>query len=201
MTVQARSLSTALSRSAGIGGVLLVVLMLAGCGSAAGDAPVSAEPTIDGPSDTFQLTSSDADPDGYLPPTAQGDVTPYCPGGENVSPSLEWIGAPDGTESFVLLMTDRSFNDYSHWVVTNIPADTSALLPAKSGAITEGVVGSNARAAGGYIGPCIAGRAYDYTLYSLDTTIDGDASTTASEAASLMDGHILGTATVQLKRH
>jgi Raf kinase inhibitor-like YbhB/YbcL family protein len=201
MSVHARSLSTALSLSVGVGGALLVLLVLAGCGSAPVDAPVSAEPTAEGPSDTFQLTSSDADSDGYLPPSAQGDITPYCPGGENVSPSLEWIGAPDGTESFVLLMTDRSFNNYSHWVVTNIPADTAALLPVKDGAIAEGVVGSNARSAGGYIGPCIADRAYEYTLYALDTMIDGDASTTASEATALMDGHVLGTATVQLKRH
>jgi Raf kinase inhibitor-like YbhB/YbcL family protein len=201
MTVHTRSFSTILSRSTGIGGAALVILLLAGCGSAPVDAPQSLEPTVDGPSDTFQLTSSDADSDGYLPSSAQGDITPYCPGGENVSPSLEWIGAPDDTESFVLLMTDPSFNNYSHWVVTDIPADTTALSPAKNGAIDGGVVGSNARADGGYIGPCIADRAYDYTLYALDTTIDGDASTTASDVTTLMDGHILGTATVQLKRH
>jgi Raf kinase inhibitor-like YbhB/YbcL family protein len=50
--------------------------------------------------------------------------------GGNVSPALSWSGAPAGTKSFALMVHDPDAptgSGWWHWVVYNIPADTSSL--------------------------------------------------------------------------
>lgn len=52
-------------------------------------------------------------------------------GGENISPALQWSGAPAGTKSFVLVMHDPDAptgSGFWHWVVYNIPADATGLV-------------------------------------------------------------------------
>jgi Raf kinase inhibitor-like YbhB/YbcL family protein len=78
--------------------------------------------------------------------------------GEDLSPHLEWTGAPAATRSFVLLCDDPDAPDgvWRHWAVYDIPGDQSTL--------PEGVgqekVGSRLKQAVndfqriGYGGPC-----------------------------------------------
>ncbi|MBL8480795.1 MAG: YbhB/YbcL family Raf kinase inhibitor-like protein [Rhodocyclaceae bacterium] len=52
-----------------------------------------------------------------------------CEGG-NVSPALEWKGAPQGTKSFALTVYDPDAptgSGWWHWLVINIPATTTQL--------------------------------------------------------------------------
>jgi hypothetical protein len=78
-----------------------------------------------GPAAAMTLTSQDLK-DGAAMPAAH--IYPRC-GGGNVSPQLSWAGAPKGTQSFVVTMIDLSVppNDWSHWIVVNLPLATSTL--------------------------------------------------------------------------
>ena len=52
-----------------------------------------------------------------------------CTGG-NLSPALQWSGAPDGTKSFVVTLYDpdaTSGSGWWHWVLYNIPANITEL--------------------------------------------------------------------------
>ena len=77
------------------------------------------------PASAMTLTSQDLT-DGAPMPAVH--IYPRC-GGRNVSPQLGWAGPPKGTRSFVVTMIDHNAppNDWSHWIVVNLPPSTSAL--------------------------------------------------------------------------
>ena len=86
---------------------------------------------------------------------------------ENVSPPLDWEGAPDGTRSFALSFVDLHpvARDYVHWLVADIS------LPLRS--LPEGAA---SKASGWteikpYVGPFPPSGTHDYefTLYALPT--------------------------------
>ena len=65
--------------------------------------------------------------------------------GRNMSPALSWSDAPAGTKSFALLVHDPDAptgSGWWHWVVYNIPADTTS-LPADA---TAAFIGFNVKA-------------------------------------------------------
>ena len=172
---------------------LLVVAALSGCAYPAG---FYAEPDPG-----LVLSAPELDADGYLPDSARGNLEQYCADGDNVSPLLEWTGVPEGTESFILLMTDPHYSSYDHWVVTGIPGDATELTAAADGLVEVGVVGTNSRGPGDYVGPCRSDSPYRYTLYALDAEIAGTPETTLDEATALMDGHVLAKASVEAMTH
>jgi Raf kinase inhibitor-like YbhB/YbcL family protein len=120
----------------------------------------------------MSLTSADLKP-GATIPTAH--IYPRC-GGENVSPSLSWSGAPDATKSFVLTMIDVDVKpaQWSHWIVVNLPAAVNSLargatsLPSHATAIVSNF-GDAA-----YAGPCPPKGSglhhYQFTIWALPTS-------------------------------
>lgn len=53
----------------------------------------------------------------------------YAKDGDNLSPPLEWAGAPEETRSFALLVEDPDApsGTFLHWAVYDIPADRTGL--------------------------------------------------------------------------
>jgi Raf kinase inhibitor-like YbhB/YbcL family protein len=85
------------------------------------------------PTGGFALTSPDV-AQGRKMAAAQIFNSFGCTG-QNVSPALNWSHAPQGTQSFALLVHDPDAptgSGWWHWVVYNIPANASA-LPAGAG--------------------------------------------------------------------
>lgn len=167
-------------------GIFAGVLLLAGVGSAA----------------ALELKSSDIAPGATI-----ADKFVFkgfgCEGG-NVSPALEWSGAPEGTKSFALLVHDPDAPTggagFWHWVVTDIPADVSSL---KQGAAVPAGAKEIATDFGapGYGGPCPPKgdkpHHYNFTIYALKVAkLDLPPNATASLTGFMVNANALGKATL-----
>ncbi|MBV1700317.1 MAG: YbhB/YbcL family Raf kinase inhibitor-like protein [Hyphomicrobiales bacterium] len=128
--------------------------------------------------------------------------------GENISPQVGWKNAPEGTQSFALMVHDPDAPTggagFWHWVVVNIPASTSQ-LPEGAGAM--GGEGLPAGAAmiptdygiAAYGGPCPpvgdAPHHYNFTVYALKVPkLDLPANATASLTGFMIHMNMLGKA-------
>ena len=124
----------------------------------------------------------------------------YTCDGKNNSPPLSWSKPPAGTKSFALIVDDPDSpgGTWTHWVVFDLPADTSELSEdaAKSqfasGAVKEGL---NDFKHIGYGGPCPpAGKSHRYMfkVYALDTVLGLKSGASKKEVEAAMVKHILG---------
>jgi hypothetical protein len=126
---------------------------------------------------------------------------------KNISPPLAWNGAPRNAASLVLIVDDPDApaGVWTHWVVFDLPADSSGLP--ESASKTEPVAGNAKQGVNdfkkvGYSGPCPpAGKQHRYffKIYALDITLglQPGASRKAVEAAMtkhiLAQGQFMGT--------
>jgi hypothetical protein len=129
----------------------------------------------------------------------------YTCKGENVSPELNWKGAPPKTQSFALIVDDPDAptQTWVHWVVYNIPIqvrqESGSVYELLEGfprdeKLTNGIVqGSNDFKNIGYDGPCPPSGAHRYYfhLYALDTVLNLAAGATKPLLLSRMKGHVL----------
>jgi len=125
--------------------------------------------------------------------------------GADTSPALAWTGAPSGTQSFAVVLTDASIS-LTHWVIYDIPAPTTGLpadvekLYAPSNVLgahqTESIQASTV----GYSGPCppMQAHIYQFAVYALDTAqLPGtSASTMRPEAIAEIQAHRLDSGTL-----
>ena len=96
-------------------------------------------------------------------------------GGENISPPLQWEGAPEGAKSFALSCYDPHpvARNWVHWPVINIPSTVHALPEGASGkAMPTGAVELvNSFGFTGYGGPQpppgTGDHPYMFTVYAL----------------------------------
>jgi Raf kinase inhibitor-like YbhB/YbcL family protein len=115
----------------------------------------------------------------------------------NKSPELDWVGAPEGTASFVLIMEDPDGDNWSHWVIFNLGANIEGLGvdQPKMADIGDGVKqGTNSFMDIGYDGPSPPSGIHHYYfhLYALDTMLALNGGATREQVRSAMQGHILG---------
>ena len=124
-----------------------------------------------------------------------GETIPkrYTCDGEDVSPPLTWGEAPEGTHAWVLMMDDPDapMGTWVHWVLYDLPAETTA-LPA--GAQGVGTLGRNSWGRNDYGGPCPPPgkpHRYFFRLYALDAPLGLPPGATKAQVERAMQGHIL----------
>jgi len=143
----------------------------------------------------FKISSPAFAPNGSIP-------SQYTCEGADLSPPLEWTGAPDGTRSFALIVDDPDAPDpakpqrvYVHWVAYNIPASTTKLPEnaAKTGLPRGAMHGTNDWGKQTYGGPCppIGRHRYFFKLYELDNELTNLSSPSKADLERAMKGHIL----------
>lgn len=140
----------------------------------------------------FTLTSRAFDAGGPIPRRFTCD-------GENVSPDLEWSGAPEGTRAFVLVVTDPDARDFVHWLVYDLPgAPAGELSLAVSTAADAPTQGTNDFGKRGYGGPCPPSGTHHYrfALSALDIVPEVSGTPRVHDLRAAMAGHVLAETTL-----
>jgi Raf kinase inhibitor-like YbhB/YbcL family protein len=141
----------------------------------------------------FQLFSSAFPEGGFIPGlhTCQG---------ADLSPSLEWSGAPAETRSFAMALEDPDApaGVWCHWLLFDIGSKIHNLAQGfRPGSL--GISGTNDFGNSGYGGPCPpkgnGPHRYFFKLYALDVhTLGLPAGIKRTELLQALKGHILGEA-------
>lgn len=137
--------------------------------------------------DHFLLSSPDFSNNELIP----NQFTCY---GQNIQPTLQWVGTPEKTKSLVLIVEDPDAPNPPkvHWLLFNIPATTTALISNKP--LPEGtLVGFNSMEQQAYYGPCPPKGSHHYlfTLYALKKPLTVNSNVHREDIINAMDGLIL----------
>jgi Raf kinase inhibitor-like YbhB/YbcL family protein len=144
----------------------------------------------------FALHTTAFSPGGEIP-------RKYTCSGENVSPPLDWSGAPPQARCLALIVDDPDApaGTWTHWILWNIPANTSSLpeaVPPTQESLPGGArQGRNDFGRIGYGGPCPPpGRPHRYffRLYALGAALDLKPGASRSELEAAMNPHVLAHA-------
>ena len=122
--------------------------------------------------------------------------------GDDVSPPLEWAGAPAGTRAFALMVDDPDApsGHFTHWLVSDMGADRGSLAEDEvpNGGATEG---ANDFGRIGYGGPCPprghGPHRYQFHVFALAQPLQLSRGFTRRDFDKALRGHVLGTAVVK----
>jgi hypothetical protein len=154
----------------------------------------------------FTLTSTDVHA-GQMMASAQVFKGMDCTG-SNMSPAMQWKGAPAGAKSFALTLYDPDAptgSGWWHWVVYNIPASATKLASgagSAGGTLPAGTTQGNTDfGAPGYGGACPPKgdkpHHYIFTLYALDTDkLDLPPTATAAYVSFNLHAHTVAKTTL-----
>jgi hypothetical protein len=131
---------------------------------------------------------------------SEGEVIPekYTCDDRDISPPLSWTGVPEEARSLVLIFDDPDApaGTWVHWVVFDIPPDTSGLdegIPPDESLADSSRQGVNDFGDFGYGGPCPPSgtHRYYFKLYALDKVLELSGRVTKDTLLKDMKGHIL----------
>ncbi|MDQ2947103.1 MAG: YbhB/YbcL family Raf kinase inhibitor-like protein [Acidobacteriota bacterium] len=117
----------------------------------------------------------------------------YTCDGQNVSPPLNWSGAPENTKSMAIVADDPDApsGTFTHWVLYDLPAKTAVLMEGSSGGGKEGVNGFKKTGYGGLCPPPNGAHRYFFHVYALDIDSLGNPALTKQDVTATMKAHIL----------
>jgi Raf kinase inhibitor-like YbhB/YbcL family protein len=124
----------------------------------------------------------------------------YTADGKNISPSLSWQEPPKGTKSFVIIVDDPDApaGVWTHWIVYNIPPDTTSLKEgiSRDKKLPDGSLqGKNSGGHIGYDGPAPPkGKTHRYffNIFALNTVLKAPPGANKKTIESLMERHVIG---------
>ena len=140
----------------------------------------------------FIITSSAFGPDEAIPRRSTCD-------GADESPHLAWSGAPEGTRSLVLIVTDPDARDFVHWLAYGVAGAPSGGLATGISASAEAPgQGRNDFGKRGYGGPCPPSGTHHYrfSLSALDNVPELSGTPTLRDLRAAMRGHVLAETTL-----
>ena len=184
-------MKTVLWMLAGIGILSILAFVLRGL--LAQRAEASYHSALDG---SLQLSSPAFENRGRIPAELSCE-------GVGGSPPLHWSNVPEGTRSFVLIVTDVDIPsprlhlmEFVHWVLYDLPGGTRALearISLDELARLEAVMGRNGYGQRQYVSPCpVSGtHHYVYRLYALDVEALQPRTDSKGGVIKAMEGHIL----------
>jgi hypothetical protein len=119
--------------------------------------------------------------------------------GEDLSPALLWTGGPTGTRSFAVICDDPDApaGTWVHWVIFNIPADSTGLsedVPRVERLRDGSVQGRNSWGRVGHNGPSPPPgkpHRYYFKVYALDAVLALDSKAKKEDLVRAMKGHVL----------
>jgi len=119
---------------------------------------------------------------------------------KNLSPEFSWTNPPAHTKSFALVLADPDAPGgiWYHWLLYNIPANSTEILQGMEKLPPGTLSGKNSWGKSVYNGPCPPkGTVHNYvfTLYALDTMLKLPAGADAKTLFAAMKGHVLKTLT------
>ena len=141
----------------------------------------------------FRLTSTAFESSGPIPAR-------YTCSGDDISPPLQWSGAPKKTVAYALICDDPDAprGTWVHWVAYNIPADCLSLPEAMpTGASLQAPVkltqGTNSSDKTGYQGPCPPSgtHRYFFKLYALEKDVTLKPGATKAELLDQLKNNII----------
>jgi hypothetical protein len=118
---------------------------------------------------------------------------------QNLSPALQWSGAPPAAQSLALICDDPDapMGVWVHWVVYDLPPATAGLAegvpnsPELANGVKQGLNGSRRAGYDGPAPPPGKPHRYFFKLYALDLKPDLKPGLTKDDLIKAMDGHIL----------
>ena len=176
--------------------IILVILLLVGCTARSGGSTLALDVSLPaGESETevveMKLTSSAFEENGMMADKYTYSLGSQC-SGENFSPSLAWSQPPEGTSTLLLTMIDPDGGNWVHWLLFNIPPETTSLEEVVGGP-QAGTRGRNDFGKLGYGGPCPPSgtHRYVFTLYALDVSLDLEEGAVLKTTLNQNEGHVL----------
>jgi len=142
------------------------------------------------------------------PTLKNGETIPqdYTADGRNVSPALQWSGAPASTKEFAVILDDPDVpmpQPFVHWVIykipgtakglpENIPIDAATPMPAEIAGAVQGTSGFRRPIYRGPAPPPGKPHHYHFKVLALDAVLDLKPGLTKAELLEAVKGHVVG---------
>jgi Raf kinase inhibitor-like YbhB/YbcL family protein len=125
----------------------------------------------------------------------------YTCDGKDISPQITWSSPPEGTKSLSLVVDDpdASSGTFTHWLVYNLPAETTSLAEGVDPSTQGAKIGLNDFDQVRYGGPCppkMQIHRYRFHLYALNASLDLPDGANRARVDTAMNGHVLGEGTL-----